>query len=929
MPVYEQLRVLDVSGNDPSRASLDSLSQSDHLQTLRMVKPSSPPEGSILELLKGRSELLEINLQGSSQQGPVPDFFGELPLLKLFNLSHNSYSGSIPPSIYSVSNLECLDFGHNQLEGNVSCFTASALHTLVLCHNRLEGTIEEVVRHLSHSLKVLHLQFNEFFGAVPDLSAFPLVHLIACNNALTGMSNAVLPMSIKTVNLSHNSLTGPAGHAWLRCPNLERLNLQHNAVEGKLFPENTTAASWPQRLKVLDVSHNRLCGSLSSLHKLPLLERVDVSFNAFTGAIALRKADKLLEFAAESNHLTTTIEGIVASAPKLIKLNLANNALKPTKLRSFPSNFQSALEELDLRETCGASEFFADFTLFNSLRVVDLRNAFLANPLPPALFVGREVKLDGATIETTQALYTLHQRQNEVDNSVYDADVELKRSGSIWGVLITLFSAALIMVDVGTDWWNATRWLTEGHYWWGSLSIVFLYLHTLTTVLFTIGTRGCGRGRTQRVILCSQLLGLEGSIEMLLVTLGWRSRYASKFSVRRPFAAEETLLALEFLGRSTEDFPQVMLQMYIILSDYFDRGAPAAATLTEYLSTNYMVMIGLLSSLLSMTKSLIFVAFININEALKPMKSDSQDPSQNVNTASLHSKSPDTNCPIVVSPGTTRQLQQRMESFAALRRKADPPVIPLFLVVYAFYKVVELAVWVFGLSLFVYSIEVGPYVFFPVASATILSGLLLFLIVGCISSQCNAMNFVLALAFCLISFFYRPILGFLWPPMFQEMLSTIFGDMAEARNANSVQLGFVSLFACVISIFPLGDTAAIMGTLPVVLVWLFRILSGLSCCTSVPACLTMGRGESHKNMGWGDPVRVRRRRGRPCCCGMCVCFGRKSYEWAEVRFTKTAITQCCTIGCALSTAEQRRAARKGNTNPKKVAPLAANSSLHA
>lgn len=58
------------------------------------------------------SEMGEIGLWGQ-----IPVAFGNLPYLRLFELSKNSLSGTIPPEIGVLSRLEVLDIANNNLNG--------------------------------------------------------------------------------------------------------------------------------------------------------------------------------------------------------------------------------------------------------------------------------------------------------------------------------------------------------------------------------------------------------------------------------------------------------------------------------------------------------------------------------------------------------------------------------------------------------------------------------------------------------------------------------------------------------------------------------------------------------------------------------------------------------------------------------------------
>ncbi|XP_008064113.1 platelet glycoprotein Ib alpha chain [Carlito syrichta] len=97
-------------------------------------------------------------------------------------------------------------------------------------------------------------------------------------------------------------------------------------------------------LETLDLSYNALKSLPSLGQALPALASLDVSFNQLTllSPGALQGLSKLHELSLRGNKLKTLPPGLLAPTPQLKKLNLANN-----KLTELPAGLLDELEQLD------------------------------------------------------------------------------------------------------------------------------------------------------------------------------------------------------------------------------------------------------------------------------------------------------------------------------------------------------------------------------------------------------------------------------------------------------------------------------------------------------------------------------------------------------------------------------------------------------
>ncbi|KAH7667711.1 Non-specific serine/threonine protein kinase protein [Dioscorea alata] len=181
-----------------------------------------------------RRNLNELSFQGSSLQGPLPDWLGEFQNLTFLDLSYNSFNNPIPASIgrlpqlqvlylYSsglngsipkylgrLSRLHSLDLSNNALTGSipVSSGTLSGLQSLDLSNNALTGSIPVSIGRLSE-LEYLDLSFNDLEGSIPE-SLGRLSSLYVLNFRANDL-NGPIPESLSqlsrlvTVGLSDNN----------------------------------------------------------------------------------------------------------------------------------------------------------------------------------------------------------------------------------------------------------------------------------------------------------------------------------------------------------------------------------------------------------------------------------------------------------------------------------------------------------------------------------------------------------------------------------------------------------------------------------------------------------------------------------------------------------------------------------------------------
>ena len=235
----------------------------------------------------GRLRVLD--LSDNQLRGLVPWTFRWNFELRRLSLAQNQLSGRIPPALLNFPRaLEVLDLGMNQLVGIFpkGC-GLPALKVLVLKDNLLSGTLPMSVD-CSPVLEVLDLEKNQFSGTIPVHSdwykpygRYPFRRQFRGHGYERGGLDFVY--ALKSLDLSHNQLTGPLPPTLGGLDALQRLDLGNNQLEGPL------PAYWGllAAIRELDLRDNQLNG-----HIPPELGRLDFATgfprlhgNRFTGCV--------------------------------------------------------------------------------------------------------------------------------------------------------------------------------------------------------------------------------------------------------------------------------------------------------------------------------------------------------------------------------------------------------------------------------------------------------------------------------------------------------------------------------------------------------------------------------------------------------------------------------------------------------------------
>ncbi|KAH9667276.1 Receptor-like protein 15 [Citrus sinensis] len=269
----QDLRVLDLSGNfNITSGSLTRIGKSDKLEKIA-------------------SKILWSNYNSSN-----------LTSLEYLDLSHNNFEGE-------MKELSLLDLSRNYFSGGLSqsvvtgCFS---LELLDLSNNNFEGQFFSEYMNLTR-LRHLYFENNNFSGKIKD-----------------GLLSST---SLQVLDISNNILSGHIPH-WMGnfSSELEILSMSKNHLEGNVPVQLNNL----ERLRILDISENRLSGPMASSLNLSSVEHLSLQKNALNGLIPgeLFRSCKLVTLNLRDNTFSGRIPHQINEHSNLRFLLLGGNHLQ-------------------------------------------------------------------------------------------------------------------------------------------------------------------------------------------------------------------------------------------------------------------------------------------------------------------------------------------------------------------------------------------------------------------------------------------------------------------------------------------------------------------------------------------------------------------------------------------------------------------------
>lgn len=279
------------------------------------------------------SELVQLSLAPGKVSGPIPATIGQLTNLQNLGLSHNLLTGIIPGGLAALTQLTTLDLSFNRISGSVPADLASmpSLSMLSLAHNRLTGILPSFT---SSTLEHLDIKRNALYGRLPGLP-LSLSYLSLANNQLTGSLEPLSSLdSLTYVDLSRNQLTGGIPSALFEAP-LSSLFLQRNLLTGTVAPPELVT------ITTVDLSYNQLSGMISPF--FAFVENLYLNNNHFTGAVPQEFIDQLLSSSIQTlflqhNFLTNFPLNPREALPLTASLCIQYNCMLPPIVSPCPLN---------------------------------------------------------------------------------------------------------------------------------------------------------------------------------------------------------------------------------------------------------------------------------------------------------------------------------------------------------------------------------------------------------------------------------------------------------------------------------------------------------------------------------------------------------------------------------------------------------------
>ncbi|KAJ8769370.1 hypothetical protein K2173_002574 [Erythroxylum novogranatense] len=274
-----------------------------------------------ITILPGRSpelwNLKYVNLSMNTFQGRFPVglvvSFRNLQQLKVLDLHSNGFSADVGPILSELINLEHLDLSNNQFSGSLGDLSvenvsglANTVQFVNMNGNSFNGGIFKtyvmgLFRNL-HSLdfgdtgitgelpsfgnllnlRVLRLGMNQLYGVVPEEllnGSLPIEELDLSGNGFTGSIQAVNSVTLNVLNLSSNSLSCTLPSVIKGCSSVD---FSRNMVSGNM----SDMQHWEANLKILDLSSNKLLGSLPDLSKFGKMAMLNLHNNSLEGSLS-------------------------------------------------------------------------------------------------------------------------------------------------------------------------------------------------------------------------------------------------------------------------------------------------------------------------------------------------------------------------------------------------------------------------------------------------------------------------------------------------------------------------------------------------------------------------------------------------------------------------------------------------------------------
>ncbi|XP_034678461.1 probable LRR receptor-like serine/threonine-protein kinase At1g53440 [Vitis riparia] len=266
----------------------------------------------------------KIQLKGLDLDGTLPDEFGDLPYLQEIDLSRNYINGLIPKSLGRLSLTNLSLFG-NRISGSIpdEISNISTLEELVLEANQLGEHLPPSLGKLSH-LRRLVLSANNFTGTIPE-NFHNLKNLIDFRIDGNNLSGKIPDWignwtKLEKLSLQGTSMDGPIPSIISQFKNLTELLISDLSGPTTSFPNLTDM----NNLKILVMRNCSITGEIpEDIGNIESLKLLDLSFNRLSGTIPKsfkqEKKDK-----TKLDFMFLTNNSLTGEVPSWIRLDTEN-----------------------------------------------------------------------------------------------------------------------------------------------------------------------------------------------------------------------------------------------------------------------------------------------------------------------------------------------------------------------------------------------------------------------------------------------------------------------------------------------------------------------------------------------------------------------------------------------------------------------------
>ncbi|KAF7013423.1 hypothetical protein CFC21_027507 [Triticum aestivum] len=327
--VLTRLQILDVSGNRLQGGVAVNFPAICADLTFLDLYTNNLTDNST-NLLDGCARLEYVDLSSNNFNG---ELWPSVARFRKFSAAENNLTGSVPSSTFPDGcMLQSLDLSTNQLLGNFpdSIARCVKLTYMSLWGNNFTGMIPAGTGKLA-ALGTLILGNNGFDRQIPMelMNSKRLQFLDISTNMFGGDMQDIFGnfTTLKYLGLHHNNYTGGiVASGVLRLPLLARLDLSFNEFTGELPPEVSDMKS----LKYLMLAENDFSGRIPPEYsRLTKLQALDLSNNMLSGGIptSIGNLTSLLWLMLAGNQLSGKIPPEIGNCTSLLWLNLADNRL--------------------------------------------------------------------------------------------------------------------------------------------------------------------------------------------------------------------------------------------------------------------------------------------------------------------------------------------------------------------------------------------------------------------------------------------------------------------------------------------------------------------------------------------------------------------------------------------------------------------------